>query len=173
VIGDVSGKGVKAAMLVALIIGTLRTIAEETEEPQMILERLNRRLVGRMEGGFATCLCARITADGLMSVANAGHLAPWVDGNEIEVPHDLPLGIVEDLEYSERHLQLLENNTLTFISDGVVEAKNGRKELFGFERARALSAQSASYIAEAAKEFGQEDDITVLTIQRVPVPAYA
>ncbi len=173
VIGDVSGKGVKAAMLVALIIGTLRTIAEETEEPQTILERLNRRLVGRMEGGFATCLCARITANGAMSVANAGHLAPWVDGNEMEVPHDLPLGIVEDLEYSERRLQLPENGTLTFISDGVVEAKNGHKELFGFERARALSAQAAVTIANAAKEFGQEDDITVVTIQRLAVPAYA
>ncbi len=173
VIGDVSGKGVKAAMLVALIIGTLRTIAEETEEPQMILQRLNRRLVGRMEGGFATCFCARIAQDGLMSVANAGHLAPFIDGEEIEVPHDLPLGIVEDIEYSERRLQLPENGTLTFISDGVVEAKNGRKELFGFERARALSAQSAAKIADAAKEFGQEDDITVVTIQRVAVAAYA
>ena len=57
VIGDVSGKSVPAAMLVALIVGTLRTVVEQIDEPQTILERLNRRLVGRMEGGFATCLC--------------------------------------------------------------------------------------------------------------------
>jgi hypothetical protein len=172
IIGDVSGKGVKAAMLVALTVGTVRTIAEETEEPQTILERLNRRLVGRMEGGFATCLCARITARGAMIVANAGHLAPWVEGAEIEVPHDLPLGLSEDLEYSERRLQLSENSVLTFISDGVVEAKNSRRELFGFERAREISMRSAAEIAGAAKQFGQDDDITVVTIQRIAVSAY-
>jgi hypothetical protein len=173
VIGDVSGKGVRAAMLVALIVGTLRTAAEETEEPQKILERLNRRLCGRMEGGLVTCLCARITAEGSFMVANAGHLAPWLDGEEIEVPHDLPLGLTEGIEYAASHLQIPENSTLTFISDGVVEAKNGHKELFGFDRVRALSTQPAQAIADAAKQFGQEDDITVVTIQRLPVPAYA
>ncbi len=173
VIGDVSGKGVRAAMLVALIVGALRSFAEDSQDPQTILRRLNRRLCGRMEGGFATCLCARIPPDGLLTVANAGHLAPWLDSCEIEVPHDLPLGIAEGIEYAASHLKLPENGTLTFVSDGVVEAKNGHKELFGFERARAISTHSAAQIAEAAKQFGQEDDITVVTIQRVPVPAYA
>jgi serine phosphatase RsbU (regulator of sigma subunit) len=126
-----------------------------------------------MEGGLATCLCARITRDGSLAVANAGHLAPWLNGLEIEVPHDLPLGITEDIGYTTTHLQMPENSTLTFISDGVVEAKNGRNELFGFDRARALSTQSAFQIADAAKHFGQEDDITVLRIQRLAVPAYA
>jgi Stage II sporulation protein E (SpoIIE) len=173
VIGDVSGKGVRAAMLVALIVGTLRTAAEETEEPQKILERLNRRLVGRMEGGLVTCSCAHINPDGSLTIANAGHLAPWLDGQEMEVPHDLPLGISEEIEYSERHLQIPENSTLTFVSDGVVEAKNGHKELFGFDRVRAVSTQSAARIADAAKQFGQEDDITVVTIQRLRVAIYA
>jgi serine phosphatase RsbU (regulator of sigma subunit) len=173
VIGDVSGKGVHAAMLVALIIGTLRTIAEQAEEPQAILQRLNRRLLGRMEGGLATCLCALIGSDGTMTVANAGHLAPWLDGQELKVPHDLPLGISEHIEYTNAQLQIPENARLTFVSDGVVEAKNGHKELFGFDRVRELSARAAHEIAEAAKDFGQQDDITVLTIQRVGVPAYA
>jgi serine phosphatase RsbU (regulator of sigma subunit) len=165
VIGDVSGKGVRAAMLVALIVGTLRTAAEETEEPHIVLQRLNRRLSGRMEGGLVTCLCLRIRPDGLLTVANAGHLAPWLDGSEIEVPRDLPLGMADGLEYSATHLHIPENSTLTLVSDGVVEAKNSRKELFGFERTRALSTQSARAIADAAKQFGQEDDITVLTIR--------
>lgn len=173
VIGDVSGKGVHAAMLVALIIGALRALAEETEEPQMVLQRLNGRLAGRMEGGFATCLCAHIRPDGVLSIANAGHLAPWLEGAEMDIPHDLPLGIAADFEYSARRLQLPENSTLTFVSDGVVEAKNARKELFGFDRAGAVSRRPAQAIAEAAKEFGQEDDITVLTIQRLPALAHA
>jgi hypothetical protein len=172
-IGDVSGKGVHAAMLVALIVGALRTIAEESEEPQTIVGRLNRRLVGRMEGGFASCLCALIAADGATTVANAGHLTPWLSGEEIDIPHDLPLGISEAVEYTSTHLQIPENSTLTFVSDGVVEARNGQKELFGFDRVRALSARPAARIADAAQEFGQQDDITVVTIQRVPVPAYA
>jgi Stage II sporulation protein E (SpoIIE) len=92
-IGDISGKGVQAAMLVALIVGALRSFAEETEYPQTILIRLNRRLCGRMQGGLATCLCALIASDGATTIANAGRLAPWLDGQEIEVPHDLPLGI--------------------------------------------------------------------------------
>lgn len=107
VIGDVSGKGVRAAMLVALVVGSLRTVAEETPEPQMILQRLNRRLCGRMEGGLATCLCARLVQDGFLTVANAGHLAPWLDGQEIDVPHDLPLGIADQVEYAATHLKVL------------------------------------------------------------------
>ena len=178
VIGDVSGKGVPAAMLVAVIVGTLRTLAEETEDPRQILIRLNRRLCGRMQGGLVTCLCAQIAPDGSMTVASAGHLAPWLStresvGQEIDIPHDLPLGIKDDIEYALRHLRIPENSTMTFVSDCVIEAKNGHKELFGFERARALSTEPAAEIADAANQFGQQDDITVVTIQRMPAPAYA
>jgi Stage II sporulation protein E (SpoIIE) len=171
VIGDVSGKGVRAAMLVALIVGTLRTAAEQTEEPHMILQRLNRRLVGRLEGGLVTCLCAYLRSDGSLTVANAGHLAPWIDGQEIEVPHDLPLGIEESMNYAVTHRHIAENSTLTFVSDGVVEAQNAHKELFGFERTRALTRRPAAQIVEAARQFGQEDDITVITVQLSGVPA--
>ena len=171
VIGDVSGKGVHAAMLVALIVGALRTIAEDSENPSAILERLNRRLVGRMEGGLATCLCARLSPDGSLTVANAGHLAPWLDGQELEVPHDLPLGLADGIEYATRVLRIPENGTLSFVTDGVVEARNSRRELFGFDRTRALSTHSARQVAEAAEQFGQEDDITVVRVQLSPVPA--
>ena len=171
VIGDVSGKGVRAAMLVALIVGTLRTAAEQIEEPDLLLQRLNRRLVGRLEGGLVTCLCARLRRDGSLTVANAGHLAPWLDGQEIEVPHALPLGIEEGVSYTATHRHIAANSTLTFVSDGVVEAQNAHKELFGFERARALSTRPAAQIAEAARQFGQEDDITVITVQLSAVPS--
>jgi phosphoserine phosphatase RsbU/P len=70
--------------------------------------------------------------------------------------------------YSETTFQLHPNDCLTFVSDGVVEATNERRELFGFPRTQAISTQSASAIAEAAKQFGQFDDITVLTVTLTP-----
>jgi hypothetical protein len=73
-LGDVSGKGLKAAMTVSLIVGTLRTLAEYTQSPEAILRGLNRRLLGRTDGGFVTCLIARIDPNGDTTMANAGHL---------------------------------------------------------------------------------------------------
>jgi serine phosphatase RsbU (regulator of sigma subunit) len=86
----------------------------------------------------------------------------------MDVEPGLPLGITPESSYSETTFRLDANDRLTFVSDGVVEATNERRELFGFERARAISTQSAVGIAEAAKEFGQQDDITVLTFTFAP-----
>jgi serine/threonine protein phosphatase PrpC len=80
----------------------------------------------------------------------------------------LPLGIAPDSQYTETTLRLAPGETLTFLSDGVVEARNARGELFGFERAAAISGESAESIAQAAQQFGQEDDITVLTLSLAP-----
>ncbi len=74
VIGDVSGKGLKAAMTVSLIVGTLRTLADYTQQPAEILHGLNRRLFGRVQDGFATCVVLRFEANGNATMANAGHL---------------------------------------------------------------------------------------------------
>ncbi len=164
VVGDVSGKGLKAAMTGALAIGALRTLASESLGPAVLLARLNRQIVGTHEAGFITCICARISArDGLVTVANAGHLAPYCNGEELVLDSGLPLGIVET-EYSESTFPLAAGDMLTFLSDGVVEAMNSSRELFGFERTRKISGQSARSIAEAARQFGQQDDITVLTL---------
>jgi serine phosphatase RsbU (regulator of sigma subunit) len=76
VIGDVSGKGVPAAMTVSLLVGTVRTLAHYTLSPGEILAAMNQRMLSRSRGGFTTCLVMRIDADGSMVVANAGHLAP-------------------------------------------------------------------------------------------------
>lgn len=171
VIGDVSGKGLQAAMTVSLIVGAIRILAEYTQQPAELLNSLNQTLLGR-GGGFTTCLVARICANGDVMIANAGHLPPYQGGNELVTASDLPLGISGDVEYGESALQLEPGSRLTFISDGVVEAKDSQKQLFGFERARAISSQSAQAVADAAVDFGQEDDITVVTIQRA-VAAYA
>lgn len=166
-VGDVAGKGLPAAMLVSVLIGAIRGVAEYTKDPAELLARLNERLIGRTQGGFSTALVARIEGDGSVSIANAGHLSPYLDGREIELYGALPLGVVENATYQVTHFHLPQGSRLTFYSDGVVEAQNKKGELFGFERGRAISVQSAAAIVQAATEFGQEDDITVVTIERL------
>jgi phosphoserine phosphatase RsbU/P len=167
VVGDVSGKGLKAAMTGALAIGALRTLAAENLGPAALLSRLNRQICDTQDSGFITCLCTRIGPEGAVTVANAGHLSPYRGGEEVPVDAGLPLGITGAVEYTERQFHLESGDTLTLLSDGVVEAMNLAGQLFGFERTRAISAQSAHNIAAAAQAFGQEDDITVLTVERL------
>jgi len=168
-IGDVSGKGAAAAMTAAVLIGAAQRRDEES--PAELLRHLNLVMVDMHVSGFATCLCVEISADGILTLANAGHLAPYRDGKEIPVESGLPLGISPDTEYGETALALSAADTLTFLSDGVVEARNHTGELFGFDRAQAISTQSADSIAHAAQDFGQEDDITVLTLKFIPAGA--
>jgi len=162
VIGDVSGKGLGAAMLVSAIIGALDTLHDAA--PARVLHSLNDLLLARQQGGFATCLCAVVTLGGEIRMANAGHLAPYRNGSEVAVESGLPLGLITGIEYAEVLLRIATGDRLTFLSDGVVEAQNASGELFGFERTRAISTESASEIALAAQAFGQIDDITVLTV---------
>ncbi len=173
VVGDVAGKGLSAAMLVSVLVGAIRTAASYTTEPHEILSQLNDRLLGRTEGGFSTALSAHILADGTVSIACAGHLFPYVDGRELELPGALPLGIEGGVRYETTRFTLRPGSRLTFYSDGVVEARNREGELFGFERGRNLSTEPAAAIVEAAKKFGQADDITVVTIQRAALIANA
>jgi hypothetical protein len=169
VVGDVSGKGLQAAMVVSLIVGTLRTLADYTQEPAEILRGLNRRLIGRTQGGFATCVAMRIESDGSAAIATAGHFSPLRDGTEMPLEGALPLGIVPDAKYDQIAFRMQENETLTFYTDGIVEARNGQGELFGFDRVREMSraGSSAVQVAEEASAFGQDDDITVLTLTRL------
>jgi hypothetical protein len=163
-VGDVSGKGLKAAMTGALAIGALRTLASEGLRPGLLLCRLNRQLAQSGDGGFVTCVCARIETGGALLVANAGHLSPYRNGEELSLDGGLPLGIITDVGYTETTFSLEPGDRLTFLSDGVVEARNKQGELFGFQRTSHLMGRSAEHIARAAQEFGQEDDITVLTV---------
>ncbi len=171
ILGDVSGKGLKAAMNVSLIVGTVRTLAEFQSDPASILVGLNRRLVGRMQGGFTTALAFRIDRFGHCTVANAGHLPPFLNSSEMTLDPSLPLGIDPEAEYSEQDLTLDCGDRLMLHTDGVLEARSGKGELYGFGRLTALLAgrPDAGSIVDAARAFGQEDDITVLTIERLPV----
>lgn len=166
VIGDVSGKGTPAAMTVSLLVGSIRTLVPSTQSPGAILSVLNERMIGRSQGGFTTCLALRVDPDGAVTVANAGHLPPYLNGTEIDVSPGLPLGLVAG-SYPEGNFQLKEGERLTLVTDGVPEARNKAGELLGFERMATMARESAAEVAERAQAFGQNDDITVLTIMRV------
>jgi hypothetical protein len=167
VIGDVTGKGLKAAMNVSMLMGALRRTRERS--PAKILESLNRVLTG--SESFTTCQAALFSANGGVVIANAGHLPPYLNSQEVVLPGGLPLGVLPDVTYEEVQLYLHPSDRLLMLSDGVVEARNPSGELFGFDRVHNLSNQSAFYIADAAKAFGQDDDITIVAVRRLAQPA--
>lgn len=169
VLGDVAGKGLEAGMLATLIVGAIRTAAAFTDDPSRIMALLNDRLQGR---GLVTCLSLRIDSHGSAVLVNAGHLPPYLNEREMPMEGALPLGAIPGVEFSVMHFQLAEGDSLMLMSDGVAEAQDAKGHLFGFERIGSLLRESATAasLAIAAQNFGQEDDITVLTVARL-VPA--
>jgi sigma-B regulation protein RsbU (phosphoserine phosphatase) len=163
VIGDVSGKGLKAALVVSLMTGAAR--AHAALQPAALLKEMNR-VAGVGSGGFVTCMAIRCERGGELTIANAGHLMPYRDGVELSVEPGLPLGVTLDAEYVDVELNLASGEAITFVTDGIVEAADTKGHLFGFERTREISVKPASVIAEAAKAWGQNDDITVVTVRR-------
>jgi hypothetical protein len=172
VIGDVSGKGMPAAMTVSLLVGTFRTLAHYTQSPTEILHAMNQRMLARSAGGFTTCLALRLECDGSITIANAGHLAPYIDGKEIAVDSGLPLGLSSDGTYPEIKARLETGSHLTVLTDGVPEARNARGELFGFDRTASIVCGAAEEVAQAAQVFGQSDDVTVVRLTRAPALAF-
>ncbi len=166
-IGDVSGKGMPAAMMVSLLVGALNALAETTSSPAQLLAGLNRRILGRSHGGFTTCLILHANPNGTCTAANAGHIPPYLNGQELACENNLPLGLAAEANYCEFTFQASHDDKLTLLTDGVVEARNPQGALFGFERAAQIINQSAAAIAEAAQQWGQDDDITVLTVARI------
>lgn len=165
VVGDVSGKGLKAAMLTSFVIGVIR--ARRDLSPGEILSAVNDALDEGAKG-FITACAALLGEDGTFTYANAGHLPPWLDAQELEAPAALPLGLAKGVEYPEVLWTLAPGMQLTLMTDGVVEAAQPGGDLFGFERTRRVSRQSPKEIADAAREWGQNDDITVVTVRRSP-----
>jgi hypothetical protein len=168
-VGDVSGKGLTAAMRVAMILGALRR--ETSHAPADILSGLNNALIAQGQLGFTTACCVRIALSGEYTLTNAGHIAPYVAGRELDTPPALPLGLVPDQVYELVSGRLAPGERLVLLSDGVPEARAANGELYGFERLADLTLQPAQAIAEAARQFGQEDDITVLTLSIGPASA--
>jgi serine phosphatase RsbU (regulator of sigma subunit) len=167
VAGDVAGKGLKAGMLVALLVGAIRTAAQYDPDPTAVLSTLNRLLMGRSDAQ-ATCLAIRIAEDGAATLANAGHIAPYLNGEPLPMEGALPLGMIEASQSSLMYFELKDGDRLMLMSDGVVEATDDDGHLFGFERVHQLlqTAKSATEVASTAQTFGQEDDISVISVTR-------
>jgi hypothetical protein len=171
ILGDVSGKGIKAAIAVSLIVGLVRVLVETTQSPAQLLTELNRRLCGRLRDGFATCLTLRMDPHGNCLMASAGHPPPYINNQELAVSGSFPLGLFPAVAYEESWVRLKLNDHLALYTDGLLEARNKTGEIYGFDRVRELFATlpDAARATEAAVLFGQDDDITVVTLVRVPL----
>ncbi|MGD0649217.1 MAG: SpoIIE family protein phosphatase [Acidobacteriaceae bacterium] len=167
VAGDVTGKGLQAGMLVALLVGATRATAELNPDPLAILQVLNRRLLGR-KSAQATAVALRIAADGSATLANAGHIPPYLNGTALDMEGSLPLGMIDGADFSVMHFQIHPNDKLVLISDGVLEATDPAGQLFGFDRVAELlrNATPVKALADAAQLFGQEDDISLVALTR-------
>lgn len=174
VAGDVVGKGLKAGMLVALLVGAIRTATDTSLDPAYVLEVLNRRL-SRRGDAQATCLALLIEPDGNATLANAGHMAPYLNGEPVAMEGALPLGIVEAAEPSVMRLQLNQADNMFLLSDGIAEAMDPDGNLFGFDRIHDLlrAETTAAQLAAAAQAFGQEDDISIISVTRIPIAEHA
>jgi hypothetical protein len=168
VMGDVSGKGLSAAMVVSMIIGMLRTISGSSHDPRHILTELNSMLFEHKHSGFVTCVAVRLDPSGSVTIANAGHLPPWLNGVEIAIPGSVPLSVLASATPEQVVLEMRPGDRLTLLTDGVVEARDQQGVLLGFERTEALmrGGSSALALAEAALNHGQEDDLTVISVLR-------
>lgn len=138
VIGDVAGKGPQAGMLAALIVGAIRTATKFTSNPGDIFDLLNERLQGR---GLVTCLAVRIACDGELELANAGHLPPYLDGNELPLEGSLPLGATSGISFPVTRISLRRVNPC-YSSLTAWSKPNPPPVNSSASSARALSAQN-------------------------------
>ena len=124
VIGDVSGCGGRTSAAVAEIVRTVRALAVDFRGPGALLAQLNSRIGGCLCGESATCLALFLTPDGNCTVASAGHPWPVVNGRELALESGLPLGLLSESEFPEKHLILREYDYLALYTNGLLEARN-------------------------------------------------
>jgi serine phosphatase RsbU (regulator of sigma subunit) len=186
VVGDATGKGVPAALVMSTTCGMLLLAARasDSSSPGEVLKRVNEALTVRIpDNMFVTCFYAILDPKSAsLKYANAGHDLPYLnrscddDAEELRA-RGMPLGLMPDMNYEEGEVSLREGNCILFYSDGLVEAHDPEGEMFGFPRLRTLIAQHAekpslgnSLMEELYSFVGdgweQEDDITLLTLRR-------
>jgi serine phosphatase RsbU (regulator of sigma subunit) len=186
VVGDATGKGVPAALVMSTACGMLQLAAQELDSssPGEVLSRVNETLFTRIPANmFVTCFyCILDPESGSLSYANAGHDLPYVlrgSGGECEElrARGMPLGLMPGMSYEEKETILNSGEAALLYSDGLVEAHNPKGEMFGFPRLRALIAEHGekrslgdSLLEElyyfVGEGWEQEDDITLLTLRR-------
>src|SRR5215212_4068112 len=179
VVGDATGKGVPAALMMASTRSTLRAVAQASESPGDALRRVNDPLATDIpQNMFVTCFYAILDPkSGSLSYANAGHDLPylWHGGDCEELrARGMPLGLMPGMSYEEKEMVLEAGEAALLYSDGLVEAHDPKGEMFGFPRLRALVAEHAEeerplgeFLMEELYSFvgqgwEQEDDITIL-----------
>jgi serine phosphatase RsbU (regulator of sigma subunit)/predicted ester cyclase len=183
VVGDATGKGVPAALVMSTTSGMLRLAAQSSSSPGEMLQRVNEALFPYIPTNmFVTCFYAILDPkSGYLVYANAGHDLPYVRrGSEAEElrARGMPLGLMTGMRYEEGEASLREEHGVLFYSDGLVEAHDPHGEMFGFPRLRALVSEHGeeersleetlleelySFVGEG---WEQEDDITLLTLRR-------
>jgi serine phosphatase RsbU (regulator of sigma subunit) len=184
VVGDATGKGVPAALVMSTTCGMLRAVAQalDSSSPGEMLQRVNEALVPSIPANmFVTCFYVIVDPKrGSLRYANAGHDVPYLhrNGESEELrARGMPLGLMPQMSYEEKEIVLDAGETVLFYSDGLVEAHDPEGEMFGFPRLRALIGEHGeerslgdllleelySFVGEG---WEQEDDITLLTLQR-------
>ncbi len=183
VIGDVTDKGVAAAIVMASARSMLRAAAQASTSPGEVLMRVNDLLYtdtpARM---FVTCFYAILDPkSGILHYANAGHELPYhhVNGKVEELlATGMPLGLMPGMRYEEKEVTIAHGESILFYSDGLVEAHNPMREMFGFPRLKSLLTESdahlplVDFLLDELKDFTgkaweQEDDVTLVTLQRI------
>lgn len=184
IIGDVTGKGIPAALVMATVHTMLRTSVQEIASPGAVLARVNDLLVAEIPAGmFVTCFYALLDPkNGRLWYANAGHEPPYRQEGENAAElwaTGMPLGLMPGSCYEEYEAALAPGESLLFYSDGLVEAHNAQHEMFGFQRLQALLARNAGATSRidfllrelnnfTGEGWEQEDDVTLVTLQRIP-----
>jgi serine phosphatase RsbU (regulator of sigma subunit) len=186
VVGDATGKGVPAALVMSTTLGMLQLAAGalDSSSPGEVLSKVNETLFARIPSNmFVTCFyCILDPESASLSYANAGHDLPYVlrgSAGECEElrARGMPLGLMPQMSYEEKEIVLQEGDSALFYTDGLVEAHDPQREMFGFPRLRALIAEHAvegslgEFLMEELYSFvgegwEQEDDITLLTLHR-------
>jgi predicted ester cyclase len=183
VVGDATGKGMPAALMMATTRGMLRAVVQSLESPGEVLARVNEALVADIPSSmFVTCFYGVLDpANGHFCYANAGHNLPCRQHNgqaEELRARGMPLGLMPGVAYEEKEASLESGDSTLFYSDGLVEAHNLQREMFGFPRLRRLVAEHdaeegsmVDFLMEELYSFvgegwEQEDDITLLTLRR-------
>ena len=184
VVGDVTDKGVPAALVMSATRSVLRASAQRLVDPGEVLERVNEHLFPDMpEKMFVTCLYGVLDPEtGLLRFANAGHDLPYVktaDGVVEMRARGMPLGLMPGMSYEEKEMTLEHGDGVLLHSDGVVESHAPDRDMYGFPRLKEAvgkfepgQALIDSVLAELDAFTGpdaeQEDDITMVTLQRSP-----
>jgi serine phosphatase RsbU (regulator of sigma subunit) len=189
VVGDATGKGVPAALVMASARSMLRAVAQGTEySPGGVLGRVNDALATDIPSNmFVTCFYAILEPEsGRLIYANAGHDLPyvWQSGEAEELrARGMPLGLMPGMSYEQKEIVLDAGEGVFFYSDGLVEAHDPKGEMFGFPRLKALIAEHAEegsigdFLMEelysfVGKGWEQEDDITLLTLKCSPTRSW-